>query len=120
MELNHPGMEKSDYKRYVIAKKRVEAIKGFWQHLTIFAIVNLGIYIVRFVVLPQTGIVSKDEGFENWLDWNTYLMPLIWGIGISIHGLAVFGPNWKRLKRWEERKIREFMDEESDTLHKNN
>lgn len=115
MELNDPEMENADYKRYIKAKKRVQTIKGFWQHLTIFIIVNLGIFIVRFIVLPRMGFISEDPGFERWIDWNTYLMPLLWGIGLAIHGLAVFGPSWKRMKQWEERKIREFMDEESNS-----
>ena len=108
-------METEEYQKYERAKKRVKKIKGFHTHLRIFLIINILIYVGRFLVLPRLGVIPEDEGFIDWLNWNTYLMPLFWGIGLGIHALCVFGKNFKPLQRWEERKIEEILKKENES-----
>ncbi|MEJ2584759.1 MAG: 2TM domain-containing protein [Robiginitalea sp.] len=84
-------------KRYQQAKEKVEAIKSFYG--------NLGAYLV---------VIS----FLAWLNWRTTdfpwaIFPAIgWGFGLVMHGMEAYGYNPLWGKRWEERKIREFMDRE--------
>jgi hypothetical protein len=78
------------------AEKRVEEIKGFYVHLMVYSVVNLGLFLIN--------LVTRDGG-GWWFYW-----PLLgWGIGLTIHAATLlfegpFGP------RWEERKVRELMD----------
>ena len=77
------------------ARERVAEIKGFFIHLTIFACV----LIILFGVDWMTG-----EGW--WVQW----VFIGWGIGVLAHALVVFGSTPGFISRWEERKIREYVD----------
>ncbi len=60
----------------------------------------------------------EDEGFLNWSGLNIILTPMLWGIGLLIHGLVVFkfdslaikGLKPKIIKNWEERQIKKYME----------
>ena len=41
--------------KYEKAKKRVEEIKGFYTHLIVYVVVNLGLFILNFVTTPGHG-----------------------------------------------------------------
>jgi len=85
-------------KRYKKARKRVEELKGFYIHLFIYILVNLGMFIVNIVTTPG----------ELWFYW-----PLFgWGIGILAHAMSVFGIRGLFGKEWEERKIKQIMEKE--------
>lgn len=82
------------------ARERVEAIRGFWIHLSIYLIVNLGLLVLN-LVLNQV-----NDGQTYFFFW-----PLvIWGIGLLIHGFVVFGADRFLGPEWEERKIREELN----------
>ncbi|MEZ4853652.1 2TM domain-containing protein [Flavobacterium sp.] len=89
--------------KYLEAKKRVKRIKGFYTHATIFVLVNIMVFIVNAREIPAG---------ESLFQWRTLSTPFFWGIGLLAHGLSVFLPNFILGKNWEERKIKEFMDEE--------
>jgi fatty acid desaturase len=78
------------------AKRQVAAIKGFYTHLFIFALVMLGLGVINFAV-----------GGPLWVLW----VLLGWGIGVLAHALSVFGGTSRRIMNWEDRKIRQFMSE---------
>ena len=83
--------------RYEEAKKRVAEIKGFYQHLTAYLVINAVLFAINVLTSP---------GYY-WFFW-----PLLgWGIGVALHGLATFGGIWG--KSWEERKIREIMEKDA-------
>jgi sensor histidine kinase YesM len=85
-------------KRLERAKKKVEELKGFYIHLTIYLI------MVPFFIYLNL----KSTGFP-WA-----IFPIGgWGFGVLGHASEVF--DWNPLfgKEWEERKIRKFMDEDS-------
>ncbi|MEL6813004.1 MAG: 2TM domain-containing protein [Bacteroidota bacterium] len=105
-------METKIYQKYERAKKRVEAIKGFYKHIKVFVLINIFILVGRFYLLPQAGMVSDDEGFNNWLNWNTFIFPGIWAVVMTFHGLSVFGYKIGFFKKWEQQKIKEFMEED--------
>jgi hypothetical protein len=89
----------TEEERYYRAQKRVEEIKGFYGHLASFVLVNLFLLILN--LMTSSGYL--------WFFW-----PLMgWGIGLFFHGLKVFNYSPFFNKEWEERKIKEFMDKET-------
>ncbi len=123
MELIVQPMENEAYMKYDKAKKRVKEIKAFYSHIWIFIIVTTLIYITRFLILPKIGILPQEEGFIDWLNLNTYLLPALWALGIAIHGVTVYRKKFKVLKSWEQRKIQELIqkeEEDSQRIMRNN
>lgn len=93
--------EKED--AFLRAQKRLKELKGFYWHAFWYVVVNIFIFIT---------IASNS----NWNIWNfgTFSTPIFWGIGLGFHALSVFGRNLFFSKSWEDRKIKEFMEKESD------
>ncbi|WP_310994206.1 2TM domain-containing protein [Aequorivita marina] len=92
--------------RYLRAKKRVERIKGFYT--------NLMMYIIFIAALA--GLNYYTNQFRNpWFLWAAFG----WGIGLLFQAMNVF--NWSFFvgKDWEERKIKEFMDDDDDRENNN-
>jgi len=84
-------------KRYQKAKERVEAIKGFYGNLLSYMIV------IPFLIWLNT----------RTTDFPWAIFPIVfWGLGLITHGMEAYGMNPLWGKRWEERKIREFMDKD--------
>lgn len=88
---------------YQKAKKRVDSIKGFYSHLTVYFIVN------TFIVATIVSTTNIDL-----LSFSALSTPFFWGIGLLAHALGVFGEDLFFGKGWEERKIKALMDEEQD------
>ena len=86
------------------ARKRVEEIKGFYIHLTVYIVIN------TFIVL-NIMVHSHAEG-EPVLQWPTLITPFFWGIGLAFHAFHVFGFGSLFGKKWEDRMIRKFMEED--------
>ncbi|PLT29333.1 2TM domain-containing protein [Peribacillus deserti] len=89
-------MERNE--QYQRAKRRVQNLKAFYLHLTVYIFVNIMLFFIN---------LTSDAG--NW--WFFY--PLCgWGIGLIVHGLStvVFG---RFGSEWEERKIKEYMDKQN-------
>ena len=88
--------------RYQNAKKRVEALKGFYTHLTVYVLVNLLLFTINVLTSPDS----------LWFYW-----PLMgWGIAVavdaySVGALRVFGAGGRFGAEWEERKINELMEQ---------
>jgi hypothetical protein len=74
----------------------VAALKGFYVHLFVFAL-----------VLAALALVNAAVGGPWWVQW----VLLGWGIGILAHGFTVFGQSSRAIADWEERKLKEFLDE---------
>jgi hypothetical protein len=84
--------------RYQRAKKRVEALRGFYIHLGVYVVVNLLLFLINMTASPDS----------LWFFW-----PLLgWGIAVVLHAFSVFGPGRLLGADWEEKKIREIMDRE--------
>ncbi len=90
----------SEYERYQKAKKQVNEIKGFYGHLTSYVIVLAILIYINLKYTPE----------YLWFIWTMFG----WGIGLFFHAVRVF--DWFPFlnKDWEERKIKQFMDEEKN------
>jgi hypothetical protein len=83
--------------RYRRARERVEAVRGFYVHLTVYLTVNAFLLVINL-------LTSRDS---LWFYW-----PLLgWGAAVAIHGLVVFGTTSRWGAGWEQRKIHEYMEE---------
>ena len=106
-------LKTSEQEKYERARKRVDAIKGFHKHITAYIIVNFFFLIIKTNIMSAFADRKFDWNFDAWLQWNTWGTLVLWGIGLTIHGLYVYRHKFKFLKNWEERKIKEFMDEDN-------
>ncbi|WP_158973573.1 2TM domain-containing protein [Cellulophaga sp. L1A9] len=99
------------------AQKRVATIKGFYDHLTIYLIINILVFIFRgkFIITLLSKEALGNPQILNWIDWNVYGIPIIWGIGVLIHGLVVFKIKPSFFTDWEEQKIKKYMSEEQES-----
>ncbi len=93
----------SEERKYEIAKKKVKQEKGFYVHLIVYVLVNL------FLILSR---VVSGGGWEVFAEWHSYSTAIFWGIGIAFHAFNVFGLDFFLGKNWEERKIREKMEQD--------
>jgi len=85
--------------KYLRAQKRVDDIKNFYTHL-----------IVYVVIIPFLIFVNYMTYWEFKWFWFALFG---WGIGVVIHGFVTFTIS----SDWEERKIKQFMDEEKHTQY---
>ena len=84
--------------KYIRAKERVDELKGFYGNLISYV----------FVI----GLLAVINYLTYW-DYKWFLWAAFgWGIGLTIHAVRTFRWNPFFNREWEERKIREFMEEE--------
>lgn len=93
-------MEKdfTEAERYYDAQKRVKELKEFYEHLTVYVLVNPIVIVVNLMTSP---------GYL-WFIW--CLMG--WGMAIILHGLKVYSFPPFFNKKWKERKIKEILEKE--------
>ena len=84
---------------YVNARKRLENLKGFYW--------SIGAYCI---VIPFLIFVNYQTSWGNH-KWFVYPM-LGWGVGLLFQAYKVFGQDKYFGKSWEDKKLREFMEEE--------
>jgi len=93
---------------FLSAKRRVDKLRGFYNHLGVYIVVNgliSGFKIVRNL--------RNGESFnEAFFDLNFSGIWMLWGIGLAIHAFTVFVLPLLIGRNWEEEKIRQFMEEE--------
>lgn len=85
-----------DEEKLARARRRLAALKGFYIHLFVFALVLAGLTII-----------NATTGGTWWVLW----VLIGWGIGILAHGLAVLAQGSRTIAAWEERKLKEYLDE---------
>jgi hypothetical protein len=92
-----------DQERYDWAKQQVELLHGFYGHLLVFVLVNIGLLVYNLATSP-----------DNL--WFIYTF-VGWGIGLIAHGLYVMSAGRFLGPAWSERKIRETMERETRRMH---
>lgn len=100
-------MDYFDKDKYERARKRLEEIKGFYWHATIYFVVNV------LLMLGHLGLYDGDF-LGRSLNFGFFLTPFFWGIGLLGHALHVFKDNFTIFRDWEERKLKEFMEQEEE------
>jgi hypothetical protein len=93
------GDKMEDKEKYERAKKRVQNLKDFYTHLTVYILVNILLVIINLISFNG-----------HW--WFFY--PLLgWGIGLTAHGVSTLA--YSRFGAgWEERKIKEYMEKDKE------
>ncbi|MCL6294349.1 2TM domain-containing protein [Jejuia spongiicola] len=87
-------------KKAIKARKRIEDIKGFYQHLLAYCLFT-----------PFTIFIN----YKTYWDYKWFWFSIIgWGIGLIIHGFTVFVQKGVFGRQWEERKIEELMRKEEN------
>lgn len=89
--------------KYIRAKNRVEREKGFYMHLAIYIIVNIGITAFKL----YGSMYSWDAFTGELIGFNVLSTWFVWGIILLFH-FVVF----KFGGQWEDRKIEELMRDE--------
>ncbi len=96
------------------ARKRVEHLKGFYVHLTVYIVVNL--FIIAASVMAQ---MKHGEGFNQaFFNFGTFATAIFWGVGLAFHAAKTFGHNPFFSKDWEERQIQKYMEEDQQEAEK--
>jgi len=90
-------MNKNDV-AYQKAEKTVKNQKSFYQHLTIYLIVNALLYFINMSKSPDV----------LWFYW-----PLFgWGIAVIVNWISVFVIKKESVSKWEQKKINDILDKE--------
>ncbi len=88
----------TDRDRYERARQRVEVLRGFYGHVIVFVIVNLGLAVYNLATTPD----------DLWFIYSV----AGWGIGLVAHGAYAMGSGRFLGDEWQERKIRETLERE--------
>jgi hypothetical protein len=86
------------------AVKKIQSIRGFYKHFAVYILVNLVLIAAKWFTL---------EPGESFFTYSTFSVAVFWGLGVMFHAIGVFGTNIFLTEKWEERKIREYMDKNS-------
>lgn len=92
-----------DQMRYERARKKVEAVSGFYKHLAAYILVNLFLLTRNYLQL---------ESNQEFFTFSNFSLLIFWGLGVVVHAITTFGPSVFIGRDWEERKIREIMERE--------
>ena len=91
--------DKLESSKYIRAVERVNEIKEFYGNVISYCIVIPFIIFIYFRFTPDS------------FPW--FWFPILgWGIGLVIHGFRAFNYRFFLGSDWEDRKLKEFMEEE--------
>jgi hypothetical protein len=86
---------------YNMAYKKVKKIKRFYTHLLVYIVINIMIFI--------SNVQHLDQG-ESYFQFRNFTTAFFWGIGLLAHAFSTFMPNFIFGQSWEDRKMKEFME----------
>ncbi len=91
-------------KKYLSVKKQVQEIKAFYGNLVSYVTVILFLLFINLKYTPD----------HLWFFW-----PMLgWGIGLLFHGMKAFNFVPMLGQEWEQKKIKEFMEQEKNNNFK--
>jgi hypothetical protein len=85
-------------KAYDNARRKVKELRGFYNHLIAYAMINMFLIIINVLTSPG--------------NWWFYWVTIFWGFGLAWHGISVYSNRGLFSKEWEDRKMKEYMDKE--------
>ena len=80
-----------------MARRRVEAKKGFFVHLSMYVIINIFLFLIWF-------FVAGGPGSYPWFLWVLFG----WGIGVAANAVAVFVTPHNTA--WEQKEMEKEMN----------
>ena len=90
---------------YQIAQRRVQKMKRFYTHLSVYLIVN------SFIIINT---INDLEINETIFKFSIFSTAFFWGIGLLAHALNVFNFNLFLGENWEENKIKQYMEKDKN------
>ncbi|WP_298338503.1 2TM domain-containing protein [uncultured Algibacter sp.] len=95
-----PLQDTETNKKAIRARKRIEDIKGFYQHLFAYCLFSPFMIFINY---------------KTYWEYKWFWFPILgWGIGVAIHAFVVFVHKGSLGRNWEERKIEELMRKEEN------
>lgn len=111
MERIYKNNNQDSYQRAV---ERVKLIKSFYYHLYVYLGINFLVILGKVV----SNLFNGETFVQSFFELETFGTAILWGIGLAIHAFNVFGFNFLFGKNWEDLKIQQLMDEESNSIRK--
>jgi hypothetical protein len=94
--------------KYEKAKAKVTRVKMFYYHLLayilVICILTWNLTVIDDAELKDTFIVVNGSSIT------------LWGIAIIIHGWIAFKGRFLFSKKWEERKVKEYLQEDEEEI----
>ena len=103
-------MESQNVDKFVKAHKRVKAIKAFYSEVLLFLLITFLLIFFRENVIGLFGNVGQNVNFLKWLNLNIMLIPLWWGIILLVKAKCVFNYKFDFIEKWEQKKIKKYME----------
>jgi len=103
---------KKTISKYERATKRVKELKGFYNHLKIFLIVNGALLLIKSGWLNSWFPKSfpTEAYYFEWINANV----LIWLLILVVHFILLYRNRWVFTKKWEERQLQKFIEQEQE------
>ncbi len=105
--MEHLTKDQIEENKYSRARKRIEQLKKFYKYVMIYVIVNVFISFFKIRNYMDNG----DSFLEALLNFDTYIVWIIWGFFLLLQAVKTFKAYAFLGKNWEERKIKEYMDD---------
>lgn len=100
-QIDYNNSNSNDFKKedaYLRAEKQLKALKGFYSHAFFYVVINL-------ILIGMVAFHSN----ENFWNFGTFSTAFFWGIGLAFHAMGIFAKGLLFSKKWEDRKIQEYM-----------
>lgn len=100
-------MEPSEEKKgsYIRAKERVRHVKVFYIHL-------VGYLVFASLILYNMYIMDTNNEYKESIEWINLTSLTFWTIFVFLHGWKVFKGRFLFKRSWEDKKIKEYMEQE--------
>ena len=100
--------------KYERAKLKVASIRGFYNHVVVYIIINVLLFLLRdkFTVVLISKNAIGDANFLDWINWNVYGTSIVWGGILVIHAIKTFSNFTLMLAKWEQRQIEKYVKED--------
>ena len=92
--------------RYIEAKNKVKKLRIFYIHLFGYIIL---------VVLLCYNLWIVEGPYKEFFTWFNTIIMIAWTVFIGLHALNVFKGKTFFSKKWEHKKVQEFINEKTET-----
>lgn len=93
--------------KYKNVKSKVDNLRAFYIHITVYVIVNTCISVAKII----HNLANNESLREAIFDFATIAIWMFWGVAIAFHAFSVFGIDYILGKNWEVKRIKKYMEE---------